>query len=172
MHSQDNDNPQFKRFGDMLRYFRNTYGDRMHQRNALMPRGVKLPATGLVECLNEHGYEISQSTYSEIESGATFPRYSGKFINTVCTCLGLESGKQEWKALSQQLVFDVVRDRFGEQIAQLAVNVNAINKGIARINSARRGAAESVDPDRDTAGINTDDESITDERDAADNVDL
>ena len=143
------DSPKNWTFGAMLRYFRNTYGDRMHKRNALIARGVKLPAIGLGECLNEHGYEIGQSTYSEIESGVTYPRYSGRFLETVCTCLGLEIGKQEWRALSQQLVFEVVAERFGQRIAQLAVNMNAINKGIAQIEAAASNEATKRAPDLD-----------------------
>lgn len=157
MRNQNFDNPQVTRFGDMLRYYRNNYGDRMHLRNALIPRGIKLPANGLVDCLNDHGYEISQSTYSEIESGATFPRYSGRFINAVCTCLGLEIGKQEWKALSQQLVFDVVSERFGPEIARLAVNVNAINKSTAQMGASNRDAADNIAADTEAADGSTSD---------------
>lgn len=112
---------RFRHFGEMLRHYRDTYGERKSKSDPAFPRGIKLPAAGVVQWLNEHDYDISQSTYSEIESGISFPRYSGAFIDKVCECLGLNVGGDEWLAMNQQLVYDIVAARFGPIVAGLAV---------------------------------------------------
>lgn len=111
----------FAHFGAMLREFRESFGDRMHERDPRIPRGVKLSAAGLVESLNDEHYPISPSTYSEIESGASIPLRGGDFINAVCRVLGLDIGGPEWLALNRQLARDVVRARLGQEIADLAI---------------------------------------------------
>lgn len=111
----------FDHFGLMLKYLRESYGDRMHERNVFVPRGVKLSAAGLVDGLNDANYKIVASTYSYIEAGETQPRHGPEFIRAVCTCLSLDIGGAEWKALCRQLAYDVVRERLDQQFADLAV---------------------------------------------------
>ena len=112
---------KFRHFGEMVKYFRDTFGDRWHEVDPRMPRGVKLSAAGLVASLNDEKYQISPSTLSEIESGASIPQRGGDFIKAVCTVLGLEVEGPEWLALNRQLAYDVVYARLGKEIADLAI---------------------------------------------------
>lgn len=109
---------EFRHFGDLLKIFREAYGDRLRRQNPGMPR-LKLTATALVRCLNDHDYVISGPTYTEIESGANIPKRPDDFLRIASTCLGLEAAERD--ALRQQLSFDVVRGRAGLAIARATV---------------------------------------------------
>jgi hypothetical protein len=109
-------------FGDLLQYFRETFGERMHRQHPELPNMslVKMSATALIKNLNDAGYEIRQSTYNEIETGNTLPRLSNEFINAVCACLDI-TDPADRQALVQQLAFDVVKRRVSEDIARRTI---------------------------------------------------
>ena len=111
----------YAHFGAMLRDYRESFGDRAHERDPRIPRGVKLSAAGLVDSLGDANYPISPSTLSEIESGTSITLRGGEFIKAVCEVLYLDVPGPEWRALTLQLARDVVRARLGQEIANLAI---------------------------------------------------
>jgi hypothetical protein len=113
-----------RHFGDLLKFFRETFGERMHRQHPELPNMslIKMSATALIANLNAAGYDISQSTYNEIEQGNTLPRLSNEFITALCECLDIKD-PTERQALVQQLAFDVVRKRVGKHIACQTITV-------------------------------------------------
>lgn len=111
---------RFESFGALLRFYRETYGERMQRRDPTMPR-VKLTALALIECLRKRGYSITSGTLSEIEAGSNIPRDPKAFIDAVSLCLGLEIEGEDWRALVQFLAYDIVRARVGPEVAELTV---------------------------------------------------
>jgi hypothetical protein len=119
---RETDRP-FQRFGHVLREYRETYGERMRQRNPdqRLPR-VKLTALSLIDHLAEQSdYHITSGTYSEIEKGITLPRDLGRFLEAVMLSLGIENRSLEYYRLMQQLAYDVVSWRVGEEFARQTV---------------------------------------------------
>lgn len=106
-------------FGRLLRYYRTTYGERLRKKYPRAAR-VKLTALALIECIGEQGYSLTSGAYSEIEAGSTFPRDPQRFIDAVAKCLLLDS-VEDYERLARQLAYDMVRERIGKRIADIAI---------------------------------------------------
>ncbi len=111
----------FRAFGQMLREYRESYGERMRAKNPRLPR-VRLTALALIENLEEQfDFHLTSGAYSEIEQGVTLPRELQRFVDAVTACLGIEKNSLDYHRLIQQLAYDVVAWRVGPDIAQQTV---------------------------------------------------
>ena len=108
--------PRSTSFGQMLRIFRDEYPTRIGGSTPGTPTPkMRLTALALIECMRQSGYPITSGFFSEVESGASYPKDGQSFINAVSSCLQL-SPMQQWQ-LTIQLSYDVVKNRLGEEIA-------------------------------------------------------
>lgn len=118
--SHNNEDPPFKKFGGMLRDYRDSYGERVRDRIPQAP--ARLTATALIEALDRRWeYHITSGAYSEVEQGLYLPRELDKFIDSVTDCLGIQKNSIEYQRLIQQLAYDVVSWRAGSDIAEATV---------------------------------------------------
>src|SRR5262249_35736070 len=107
---------QFQSFGTMLYWLRVTYPQRVALAQPGMPiPKKKLTQIELIECLERAGYSLSAATYSELESGSTFPRDAETFLQALSQCLTLT--EKELSQLKRQLAYDIIRARLGENFA-------------------------------------------------------
>jgi hypothetical protein len=62
---------RFSHFGEALRYYRETYQERVTRNNPDMPDmpRIRITALSLIGCMDRKGYSISSGAYSEIEAG-------------------------------------------------------------------------------------------------------
>lgn len=107
-----------RRFGLQLRAFRETYSERVAQRNPRTPQEAPVPrmrlsALALIDCLSKSGYPITSGAYSEIESGNSIPRDVQAFLEAVSSCLQLTNDERQ--ILVSTLGYDLVFPRLGEQ---------------------------------------------------------
>jgi hypothetical protein len=103
-------------FGAMLRTLRESYPERVgHARPGTALGNTKLSAAGLIKCLESHGVSMSSGAYSEIENGLSLPKNPKLFLEAVIVCLELSS--KEADALIDQLGYDIVRSKLGDDIA-------------------------------------------------------
>ena len=109
---------RFTHFGEALRYYRETYQDRIRQTNPDMPR-IRITALALIDCMERKGYSISSGAYSEIEAGISIPREPRAFIAAASSCLAIPEGSLPWQTLTLQLAFDVLAKKLGEEYTQL-----------------------------------------------------
>lgn len=100
-------------FAELLRYYRENYGERIGGGGPGQPR-IQLTASALLECMRERGYSLSSGSYSLIESGDALPRDAAKFITTVSQCLTLS--KKEQESLVHQFAYDYLRSKLGEDL--------------------------------------------------------
>jgi len=111
----------FRAFGQMLREYRESYGERMRAKNPHLPR-VRLTALALIEHLeDQYDIHLTSGAYSDIEQGVTLPRELQRFVDAVTACLGIEKNSLDYHRLIQQLAYDVVAWRAGPDIAQQTV---------------------------------------------------
>lgn len=103
-------------FGEVLRYYRETYQERVRKNTPDIPR-VRVTALALIDCMDKKGYTISSGAYSEIESGISIPKDPRAFVDAACKCLAVEEGSSEWRTLVQQLGYDIVSKKLGPEYA-------------------------------------------------------
>jgi hypothetical protein len=110
-------------FGHLVQFLRTTIGQRLQSMHPELPnlRNITLSSTGLIACLKESGYDLGQSTLTEIEKGRMLPGEPDLLIPKLCGCLGIKLGSDEHQALIQQLAFDIVSRRAGKTIALAAI---------------------------------------------------
>ena len=115
--------PEFTTFGEAVRYFRTTMSDRLRR---VMPGIGEMHMTNqaVVNCLTASGYDISQSTFSELETGRSLPRDPDQFLDKLCPCLAIERNSLPYWLLRQQLGYDLVKQRLGESAAAALVIMN------------------------------------------------
>jgi hypothetical protein len=106
---------RFQHFGEALRYYRETYQERTNS-NPDMPR-MRVTALALIGCMEKRGYPISSGAYSEIESGISIPKDPRTFLEAAAKCLAIQDGSDEWRALVQQLGYDIVAKKLGPEYA-------------------------------------------------------
>ncbi|HEY7782217.1 MAG TPA: hypothetical protein VIC85_18650 [Ktedonobacterales bacterium] len=105
-------------FGALLREYRESYGERILQRDRRPGRPrVRLTAQALIACMEETGYSISSGSYSEIEAGNTLPRDARSFVRSVSVCLELDDAQSA--RLTEQLAYDIVRSKLGDLADQV-----------------------------------------------------
>ncbi len=107
---------RFQHFGESLRYYRETYQERTNKNNPDMPR-IRITALSLIGCMERRGYPISSGAYSEIESGISIPKDPRAFLEAAAKCLAIEEGSDDWRALVQQLGYDIVAKKLGPEYA-------------------------------------------------------
>jgi hypothetical protein len=109
---------RFSHFGEALRYYRETYQERVTRNNPDMPDmpRIRITALSLIGCMDRKGYSISSGAYSEIEAGISIkdPR---TFLEAAAKCLAIEEGSDEWRSLVQQLGYDIVAKKLGPEYA-------------------------------------------------------
>lgn len=117
--------PKFDSFGDALRYCRATTSDRLRR---IMPGigATHMTNQSVVNCLTSSGYEISQSTYSELENGRSLPRDPDLFLEKLCPCMAIERNSLPYWLLRQQLGFDLVKQRLGADEAAALVIMDRV----------------------------------------------
>ena len=120
MVANEEDAKEFACFGDLVRYLRTSYGDRIGQNLPGRPR-VTLTALSLIKCLAEHGYPITSGAYSEIESGNTLPRDPVRFWDAICQCLAIDENSTYWWLLRQHYGHDLLERLMGLEEANRLV---------------------------------------------------
>jgi hypothetical protein len=118
IHTTDGPTPQYDttRFGTLLRSLRESYPERVgKKRPGSALAKTKLRAAGLIQCLVGHGYSVSSGAYSELERGVSLPKDPKRFLDAVTKCLELDAS--EVGNLTDQLGYDIVRSRLGEDAA-------------------------------------------------------
>ncbi len=110
---------KFAHFGEALRFYRETYQQRISRNNPSMPEmpSIRITALALIECMDRKGYSIASGAYSEIESGISIPKDPQAFLEAACRCLAIEDGSDEWRALVRQLGYDIVQKKLGSEYA-------------------------------------------------------
>lgn len=107
------------RFGEKLRSLRESYAERIGADRPGAARGnMRLSAAGLIKCLDSHGYSISSGAFSEIENGESLPRDAKEFLAAIILCL--ELSPEEADDLTNQLGYDILRSKLGEDVAERA----------------------------------------------------
>jgi len=109
----------FQHFGEALRYYRETYQERISRNNPAMPDmpRIRITALSLIGCMDRKGYSISSGAYSEIEAGISIPKDPRAFLEAAAKCLAIEEGSDEWRTLVQQLGYDIVAKKLGSEYA-------------------------------------------------------
>lgn len=107
---------RFQHFGEGLRYYRETYRERTNKHDPGMPR-FEVTQLSLIGCMDRRGYPISSGAYSEIESGISIPKDPRAFLEAAAKCLAIEEGSDDWRALVQQLGYDIVAKKLGPEYA-------------------------------------------------------
>jgi len=112
---------QFQHFGEALRYYRETYQERISRNNPDMPEmpRIRITALSLIGCMDRKGYSISSGAYSEIEAGISIPKDPRAFLEAATKCLAIEENSDEWRALVQQLGYDIVAKKLGDEYTRL-----------------------------------------------------
>jgi hypothetical protein len=105
-------------FGALLRHFRENYSERIGRKRGAPVFRMRLTALALIDCLKDKGYAISSGAYSLIESGESLPKDARRFLSAATQCL--ELSPEEAEQLTDQLGYDVVRSRLGEDVAKRA----------------------------------------------------
>ncbi len=108
-----------KTFGELLRLYRETYGERVGMNKPGQPK-IELKAHALINCLFEHGVKISAPSFSEIEKGVTLPREAQAFLDAASTCLALNSTEQETLLLA--LASDILTHRLSPGAARKVID--------------------------------------------------
>lgn len=123
--------PQFENFGQVLRFLRKEYYPAwMSRSNPDLPR-VHLTALALTECLGRHGYSISSSAFSALESGATLPRDPHAFLQALLACFPLPSDDTVWTALVRHLGYGLLRRDLGKPWAGYIIPKDATEAAFA-----------------------------------------
>ncbi|HEY7781631.1 MAG TPA: hypothetical protein VIC85_15600 [Ktedonobacterales bacterium] len=100
-------------FGRGLRLYRKGFGDSFHRGTPDDPVvRSRVTSADLIDCLNRSGHPISQTAYSEIESGISLPRNPADFLRSVGRCLRLNDAEVE--DLKHRLFYDVLYQRLGD----------------------------------------------------------
>jgi hypothetical protein len=102
----------------MLREFRETYFERISRKHGVPNVKMHLTALALIECMREHGYQISSGAYSMVEAGATMPKEPRRFLNAIGTCLDLDA--DQIRQLTEQVAHDILVARLGDDVATWA----------------------------------------------------
>ena len=110
----------FESFGELLRYLRETYGERTGRSRPGGPR-VTLTALSLIDCLKHHGYPITSGAYSLLESGKSLPKDPIRFFEAIWTCLAVEQDSKYRHLVKQQYGFDLMARYMGREEAEKAV---------------------------------------------------
>ena len=112
-------NNRFQHFGEALRYYRETYQERISKNNPAMPDmpRIRITALSLIGCMDRKGYSISSGAYSEIEAGISIPKDPRAFLEAATKCLAIEESSDDWRALVQQLGYDIVAKKLGPEYA-------------------------------------------------------
>jgi hypothetical protein len=118
---------RFQHFGEALRYYRETYQDRVSQDrvsrdNPDMPDMpyIRMTALSLVDCMRRKGYLISSRAYSGIEAGEREPKKPIAFLTAAQQCLALNQAQHD--ELKFQLAYDVlVRELDSAELADEAL---------------------------------------------------
>ncbi len=114
---------EFDTFGQALQFYRENISERIRR---YIPGGhlapVQLTVKDVVSEMNKAGFPISQAAYSDIEQARYLPKEPGKFFEAVVLCLALEQGTPEYQNLMDHLLFDVLKQKFGENEAALYRN--------------------------------------------------
>jgi hypothetical protein len=120
----DTDIP-FRSFGDALKHYREHMAERI-RRLAHKPNlpAVQLSANALLACMGDAGYSLSPAGYSDIESSKSLPRDPRRFLDTVAVCLAIEPDTRDYWVLMQSLAYDLVKQKFGEDVADVVVERN------------------------------------------------
>lgn len=105
-------------FGGMLREFRETYFERISRKHGVPNVKMHLTALALIECMREHGYQISSGAYSMVEAGVTMPKDPRRFIGAISACLDLDADQD--RALTEQVAHDILAARLGDEVARNA----------------------------------------------------
>jgi hypothetical protein len=108
-----------KSFGELLRFYRESYGDRAGLNRPGQPR-IELKAQALINCLLEHGVRISAPSFSEIEKGVSLPREAQAFYDAVSICLALNPSESE--ALLLALSRDILTNRLSSETAHRVID--------------------------------------------------
>ena len=108
-----------KSFGELLRFYRESYGDRMGLNRPGQPK-MELKAQALINCLFEHGVRISAPSFSEIEKGVSLPREAQAFFDAASICLALDPGESE--ALLLALSRDILTNRLSSETAHKVID--------------------------------------------------
>jgi hypothetical protein len=103
---------RFQHFGEALRYYRESYQDRVGPNNPDMLR-IRMTDPALRECMARKGCFTSSGAYSEIEQGTRIPRDPRTFLEAVAKCLAIVEGSPEWRTLVQQLGYDIFAAQAG-----------------------------------------------------------
>lgn len=133
---------EYQHFGEALRHYRETYQQRIRKSNPNMPR-IHITALALIDCMRQHNYSISSGAYSEIESGISTPKDPRAFLEAVSKCLAIDEGSDEWRVLVQQLGFDILAKKMGEEYARFFF------REMSRAQSAGAGSDAADDSDDD-----------------------
>lgn len=80
---------------------------------------LRLSAQALIACMADMGFTISSGAFSEIESGVNLPRDPARFLDAVSVCLKLSPADRQ--ALVEQLAYDILRAKLGDELAQRVV---------------------------------------------------
>lgn len=100
-------------FGRGLKLYRKGFGDNLHHDTPEDPVvRSRVTSADLIECLDRAGQPISQTAYSEIESGISLPRNPADFLRAVGRCLRLSDAEVE--DLKLRLFYDVLYQRLGD----------------------------------------------------------
>lgn len=110
--------PEFKSFGDALRYYREHIAERIRPLVPGRLPNVQLTAKDVVAAMKDMHYTISQAAYSDIEQGQYLPKDPDRFMEAVVPSLALEVGSPEYLNLMDHLLFDVIRQKLGEETAE------------------------------------------------------
>lgn len=121
---------RFQHFGEALRYYRETYQERIRRNNPDMPDmpRIRITALSLISCMDRRGYSITSGAYSEIEGGISIPRDPRAFLDAVARCLAIEEGSNEWNQLVYQLGYDILVKKLGPDLVTTALAYSS--KGI------------------------------------------
>ncbi len=110
----------YEHFGDVLRHYRQTVSDRLHDWTPGLAQ-LEASAAQLIACMRHKGYQISPATYSAIENGESLPREPDEFIEMVCSCLAINLNSLEWWTLTLYASHGLLSRKVGLTAADIAL---------------------------------------------------